>query len=174
MNTQLQESLSASLSLPISIYFDKLYVVFTFHVDRGLLAHTPRREHSGQSIEVVAGSTWHGNTWPLRPAHGTGVAWRGIGTGPHEMVAKTTGVGHTLSAVFEANGIDVYVAKTFFWLLHSTRPVCVFPEALRWRSGVETPCNPIVVSPFRRMGAPYPGNLALPVNAPGAVGGNCT
>lgn len=62
------------------------------------------------------------------------VLWQGIGTGPHEIVAKTTGFGHTVPAVVEAMRIEAYDANTFLQLSHTIHPLWVVLEASRCRT----------------------------------------
>ena len=154
----------------MTIYFYQLSVGLTFHVYRGLPAHTPGRRRSGQSMDAVAGSTLHCSRWSNPSAHGTGVAWRGIGTGSHEAVAKTTDFGHTVPAVVKAIGIEAYVAKIFLQLSHTTRPVWVVLEALGWRSSVELylSCGAAVSA----HGSAIPRRLGPSSNSSAAAGGN--
>ena len=100
INILLREFLTtAMLSLSMSLYFEHLSVVLTFHVYRGLPTHTPGRERAGQRTDAVAGSTLRGSRRSHPSAPITGVAWRAIGTWPHEAVAKATGSGHVVLAL---------------------------------------------------------------------------
>ena len=115
--------------------FKQLSVGLTFHVDRDLPTHTPGRGRAGQLFDAVAGFTLRGNRRPHPSAQMTGVAWRAIGAGPHEPVAKATGSGRAVPALVEAIWIEPYVRKTFLQFSHTTQPVWVVLEALGGRPG---------------------------------------
>ena len=101
----------------------QLPVALTLHVYRGLPAHTPGRGRAGQRIDAVAGSTLRSSRQPHPSAQIIGVAWRSIGTGPHESITKATGSGHAAPALVVAIGIEPYVGKAFLQFSHTTHPV---------------------------------------------------